>query len=216
MRLHKISDWNIWYGMFGKSDYANQMSNFTAFRGIIYLSIVLPFQLFVVLPFKIFLLLADYVSRDIKLKKIEEIKESNRSANMYNEIISLVPKVEVQPNKSLRKKYANKIIALLNALENMGRSYLFSNFEELRWKMKIVLKTADALDYLDKADKQNFFNKKKIEINYLFEALYSLKKEKVTIKEFNSLQAKSEITGQTWTVDYIKRRLLSAGYTPTK
>jgi len=202
--------------MFGKSDYANQMSNFTAFRGIIYLSIVLPFQLFVVLPFKIFLLLADYVSRDIKLKKIEEIKESNRSANMYNEIISLVPKVEVQPNKSLRKKYANKIIALLNALENMGRSYLFSNFEELRWKMKIVLKTADALDYLDKADKQNFFNKKKIEINYLFEALYSLKKEKVTIKEFNSLQAKSEITGQTWTVDYIKRRLLSAGYTPTK
>jgi hypothetical protein len=135
---------------------------------------------------------------------------------MYNEIISLVPKVEVQPNKSLRKKYANKIIALLNALENMGRSYLFSNFEELRWKMKIVLKTADALDYLDKADKQNFFNKKKIEINYLFEALYSLKKEKVTIKEFNSLQAKSEITGQTWTVDYIKRRLLSAGYTPTK
>lgn len=216
MRLHKISDWNIWYGMFGKSDYANQMSNFIAFRGIIYLSIVLPFQLFVVLPFKIFLLLADYVSRDIKQKKIEEIKESNRSANIYNEIISLVPKVEVQPNKSLRKKYAYKIIGLLNALENMGRSHFFSNFEELRWKMKIVLKTADAFDYLDKADKQYFFNKKKIEINYLFEALYSLKKEKVTIKEFNSLQAKSEITGQTWTVDCIKRRLLEAGYTPTK
>jgi hypothetical protein len=216
MRRHNISDWNVWYGAFGKSDYAKQMGNFIAFRGLIYLSIILPFQLCVVLPFKIFLWLAENALMDAAQKRIEETKESNRGANIYNEIIGLIPRVEVQSSKSIRKKYAHKIIELLSSLESIGRSHFFSNFEELREQMKVVLKTADAIDYLDKADKQYFLNKKKMEIKYLLEAIYSLRIMKVTIQEFNSLHAKSELTGQTWTVNYIKSRLLDAGYTPTK
>jgi hypothetical protein len=216
MRRHKTSSWNIWYGTFGKSDYAKQMGNFIAFQCLFDLAIVLPFQLLVVLPFKIFTMIAINVSEEREQKRIEGIKESNRGVNIHNEIISLIPKVEVQASKSIRKKYANKIIELLGELESIGRSHLFSNFEELREQTKVVLKTSDAFNYLDKADKQHFLNKKKMEIKYLLEALYSLMIMKVTNREFNSLHAKSELTGQTWTVNYIKSRLLDAGYTPTK
>ena len=216
MRRHKISDWNIWYGTFGKSDYAKQMGNFIAFRLVFDLAIVIPFQLCVVLPFKIFLWLSLNALRDAEQKRIKEVKESNHIASIHNKIMGLIPKVEVQASKAIRKTYANKIIELLNALENIGKSHFDNNFAGLREQVNVVLKTADAIDYLDKADKQYFLNKKKMEIKYLLEAIYSLRIMKVTSQEFNSLQVKCEITGQTWSVDYIKRRLLDAGYNPTK
>jgi hypothetical protein len=49
-------------------------------------------------------------------------------------------------------------------------------------------------------------------VKNLLECLYCLKKQNVTSKEFNLLEARSDITGKFWTVAYLKNRLIEAGY----
>jgi len=67
---------------------------------------------------------------------------------------------------------------------------------------------------MDKADKKHVLRNKKTAAKHLLEAIYLLKKNETTVKEFDSLKMKSEITGEPWTIDYVKKRLLKAGYRP--
>ena len=45
IRPHRISDWNVFYGMTGKTDYAKQMGKFVLARLLFEILIVLPFRI---------------------------------------------------------------------------------------------------------------------------------------------------------------------------
>ena len=127
-----------------------------------------------------------------------------------------MPEIESGKSKGKRKTNTKKAISLLDELNIIGKKKLISNFSELRERLSVVSKCIDAIDCLDKADKQYFLENTKQEEKYLLEALYHLKMNHITKKEFNDLKAKSEITSQIWSVSYLRERLVNIGYVPSK
>ncbi len=210
MRFHKITDWNIWYGGTGKSDYARQMGNFIAFRLMVELFIVIPFKLLIEIPYQIF----SHSQEQKRSTLRKEFEEWHKINDIISSIEKLIPEAELGQSKTARKNNARKILQLLDSLEELGKKDTITNFDELRDRTKCLLKIADAIDFLDKADKRLFLNQKKREKNYLLEALYHLITYGVTNKEFNSLSLKSEFTGRIWTVRYLKQRIINAGHQP--
>lgn len=133
-----------------------------------------------------------------------------------SEISKLLQEIKYGKNKQEIGKKASRVIDLMNELEVNGFHHTVSDFHELKNKMSVLLKISDAADLLDKADKAHFMKNKKQEINFLLEALYSLRSHQTTVREFDSYGLKSEITGEIWTVNLIKKKLLQAGYNPPK
>lgn len=131
---------------------------------------------------------------------------------IVSKISSLLHEIESCKNKTKRKASVTKTLKLLGGLEVRGQQTIVKNFDDLKSRLKIFEKPADALDHLDKADKYYFFKDKKREQRYLLDALYHLKINHVTKRQFRVLQMKSEITGDIWDAAYLMKRLLSTGY----
>lgn len=215
MRRHNISDWNIWYGSLGKTDYARQMGNFIAFRILIDLFFILPLRIM----FALFLFGLTFVGFSIQSSnerreriKNEQKKLDNRVSEITKQISTLVPDIASPESKSRRKTNARKVQRLIDELEALGQQHVLQDAETFKKQIGIIIRAVDVLDNLDKADKQLFLKDKKKELKYLLEALYHLKRNRITSQEFNSLQAKSEITEEFWTADYLMERMIAAGY----
>lgn len=133
-----------------------------------------------------------------------------------SEIRSLLPVINSEESKIKRKKNIFRLIELMNELEISGHQYDVSNFYELKEKLPTVLNTIDAVDLLTKAEKAHFMGNKKQVIKYLLEALYSLRSNQVTVRQFNSLEIKDSNTGEILTINLIKKKILEAGYVPPK
>ncbi len=141
--------------------------------------------------------------------------EKIRLLGIVSEVQNLLPHINSGESKQKRKNSAAKVIELLDELESSNLQHTIKDFHNLKEKLSIVLKSTDALDLLDKADKAHFLKNKNQEIKHLLEALYSLRKNQVTVRQFDSLKAKSEITGEIWTINLIKKKILEAGYVPS-
>lgn len=140
--------------------------------------------------------------------------EKIRHFEISSGIRTLLPHINSGESKQKRKNSAAKIIELLAELESLNLQHTIKDFYDLKEKLPIVFKATDALDLLNKADKGHFLKDKNQEIKHLLEALYSLRKNQVTVRQFDSLKAKSETTGEIWTINLIKKKMLEAGYVP--
>lgn len=140
--------------------------------------------------------------------------EKIRPLEIASEVRNLLPYINSGESKQKRKNNAAKVIELLDELESSNLQHTVNDFYDFKEKMSIVLKSTDALDLLDKADRAHFLKDKDQEIKYLLEALYSLRKNQVTVRQFDSLKVKSETTGEIWTINLIKKKMLEAGYVP--
>jgi hypothetical protein len=152
-------------------------------------------------------------------KNIKILKDRIRFLQAFvkkSEIAELVPLIISGESKLKRKNAAIMVEKLLSEIKALGQKSIIENFNDLKERTSIIIKVTDALDLLDKADKAHFMGEKNKEINYLLESLYSMRKNKVTVKQFDSLAAISETTGDTWTINLIKKNLLRAGYIPPK
>jgi hypothetical protein len=113
MRRHKISDWNIWYGSFGKTDYAKQMGNFVAFRCIFDLLVFLPLKLFMitiyillyVIVYIIGLSYNSFAERHNK-KRTKIDHQKGISERIVASIESLLHKINSEDTNGKRKKDA--------------------------------------------------------------------------------------------------------------
>ncbi len=137
-----------------------------------------------------------------------------RSSEIKAEIDKLIPFTISGGTKAQRKKNCQTVIRLIDEFHTNSNSLPTNRFDELRKKMEFRIRIADVLDFLDKADAKHFLKDNKSEIKYLLQALHALISLKVSNKDFNSLQAESVTTGNLWTVKYLKKRLLKAGYNP--
>jgi uncharacterized protein YicC (UPF0701 family) len=144
--------------------------------------------------------------------KNEQKKLDNRVSGITTQISTLVPDIASSESKTRRKNNARKVQRLIDELEALGQQHVLQDAEAFKKQIEIIIRAVDVLDNLDKADKQLFLKDKKKELKYLLEALYHLKRNRITSQEFNSLQAKSEITEEFWTADYLRKRMIAAGY----
>ncbi len=207
MRRHRISDWNVWYGSFGKTDYARQMGNFVLVRSL--------FDLVVVFPLRLLGLTVNGLVKDYEKRKIAEARHAERIERIVEKIRRLLPSIEPQNSKATIKRSAGQAINLLDELEELGEKRQVIDFDEWRRYLALIVKTADAADYLKKAGKHRFLSDTQKEKTCLLSALHSLIEMKVTNSEFDSLLLEDSTTGVKWTVKGIKKRLLECGYTPS-
>lgn len=139
---------------------------------------------------------------------------NTRSIEISKELIPLsyllyYPKTENERNESIKRA---KI--LLQEIEKIGKIDAIKNFDKLKNDIILINDLGYVLLQLDKADKSFFRIDKKNEVNSLVEALHSLIKIKITNEKFDSFCFVSAITNKAWTVKYLKKRLVDAGYIP--
>lgn len=213
MRRHRTSDWNVWYGTFGKTDYAKQMGHFVIVSSLFDLFVVLPFKLFVILPLQ---LMAYYLDGRIYAHN-QRVKEQER---VYSRVAKHIEKIETllseinssTTTKARRKSSSRKVLELLQQIDQLGHKEGINNFEDLKKYLQIVIRASDAIEYLEKADKHLFLGESKQEQRSLLQAIYHLKKNRITKREFKILQITSALTGKVWAIEYLKKRLLDTGY----
>jgi hypothetical protein len=147
-----------------------------------------------------------------------KIHFENNIASKRNKITNELNRLSYQiyyPAKEVdRITSIQRANVLLRELERLGENETIKNYDEMKADFSLLNSFKPILLLLDKADSCLLRQDKKNEIKSLLEALHLLIKMKASRKKFDSFGFISELTKKKWTVNYLKRRLIEAGYTP--
>lgn len=147
-------------------------------------------------------------------KKIFEYQISSRCNEIASELNQLAYKIYYPNTEHERTRSVQRASSLLDEIEKIGNVDKIKDFDEIKNDISLLKKFKPVLLFLDKADASWLRNDRKKEIKWLLEALHLLIKMKVSRIKFDSFGFNSEVTNNKWTINYLKKRLIDAGYIP--
>lgn len=140
----------------------------------------------------------------------------NRSNIISEELVRLSYSIYYPNTEDERSESLEKADILLREAENYNIINTSENLSKLRNDIDLINKLKYTIILLEKSDKSFLSKDRKSEVEYLLEALHSLIKIQITNEIFDSFRFVSAVTKKRWTVKYLKKRIVDAGYIPEK
>ncbi|SHI16355.1 hypothetical protein [Desulfofustis glycolicus] len=131
IRPHRISDWNVFYGMTGKTDYAKQMGKFVLARLLFEILIVLPFRILILLPLYLTGITLENHTKQQESIKRSQIKKIERAQKVLLQLEKLMPEISTADTKATRKSKTMRALTLLDELERLGQKEVVYDFEQV-------------------------------------------------------------------------------------
>lgn len=147
-------------------------------------------------------------------KKNFEYQIASRCNEIASELNQLAYRIYYPSTEHERARSVQRANSLLGEIEKIGNVDIIKNFDEIKNDLSLLNNLIPILRLLDKADSSFMRNDRKNEVRWLLEALHILIKMKVSRIKFDSFGFNCEVTNNKWTINYLKRRLIDAGYKP--
>lgn len=147
-------------------------------------------------------------------KKNFEYQIASRCNEIASELNQLAYKIYYPSTEHERAYSVHRASLLLDEIEKIGKVDTVKNFDAIKNDLSLLNNFKPILRLLDKADACFLRNDRRNEVKWLLEALHLMIKMKVSRIKFDSFGFNSEVTNNKWTINYLKKRLIDAGYKP--
>jgi len=147
-------------------------------------------------------------------KKNFEYQIASRCNEIASELNQLAYKIYYPSTEHERAYSVHRASLLLDEIEKIGDVDTIKNFDAIKNDLSLLNNFKPILRLLDKADASFLRNDRRNEVKWLLEALHLMIKMKVSRIKFDSFGFNSEVTNNKWTINYLKKRLIDAGYKP--